>query len=364
MSTVTIVGLGNIGSALVMLVARMRGILRLTLVDPDVCVESNVVNQAIDAAAVGRPKVEVQAAAIRAINPQIRVEAIKARVENVPLARLDSSVLVSCVDNRTARQAINRIAWRCGKPWIDAAVDAPSLVRVNVYVPGESAPCLECSFDDRTYELLEQEYPCDAGNIQVPATGAPAELGTLAAAFQACEIRKIVEGDVAADVSLVSAQLMLDTQTYARHLCRFERNEQCRFDHESWQVEAFAQPSQETTLAEMFDAVDGGSDPAISLEGQPFVVYVDCIACGRRAHVGLSLYGRLSDSDRTCDCGGRMFAPGFFSSASIRRSELSRPHLGLRLTDLGIRSGDVVSVTDESGGARHIEIKEGQPPNE
>ena len=77
----------------------------------------------------GRPKVEVQAAVIHAINQQIQVDAIEAPVENVPLGHMDSTVLVSCVDNRSARQTINRVAWRHGIPWIDAAVDMAILTR-------------------------------------------------------------------------------------------------------------------------------------------------------------------------------------------------------------------------------------------
>ena len=143
MSTVTVIGMGTIGSALCPLVARMSGVTRITLVDPDAYTESNLVNQAIDTSAPGKPKVEVQAALIHAINPQIQVDAIAERVENVPLGRLHSSILVSCVDNRRARQSINGAAWRRGNPWIDAAVDAASLVRINAYEPGASSPCLE-----------------------------------------------------------------------------------------------------------------------------------------------------------------------------------------------------------------------------
>ncbi len=357
MNTVIIIGLGTIGSAVASLVARMPEISQITLVDPDVYTEPNLVNQAIDTSAPGNTKVEVQAALIQAINPQVRVDAIEARVENVPLAHMDSSTILSCVDNRSARQTINRVAWRHGNPWIDAAVDAASLVRINAYVPGESAPCIECAWDERSYDLLEQEYPCDAGNIPVPATGTPAELGTLAASLQVAELRRILD-DGADDASLVGAQLMLDTATHTRHLCRFERNELCRFDHQFWRVEAVTLSPQESTLAELFDAVDAGSDPAISLEGQIFTMFVDCIDCGTRSNVGLSLYGRLSDGDRTCCCGGRMFAPGFFSFEAIQRSEISRTNLDLILTAVGFRSGDVISVAQGSGTARHIEITE------
>ena len=69
MNTVTIIGLGTIGSAVASLVARMPEVSQITLVDPDVYTEPNLVNQAIDISAPGNTKVEVQAALIHAINP-------------------------------------------------------------------------------------------------------------------------------------------------------------------------------------------------------------------------------------------------------------------------------------------------------
>ena len=56
---------------------------------------------------------------------------------------------------RSARQSINRIAFRLGVPSIDAGLDRAGSVRARVYVPG-MGDCLECSWGARDYELLEQ----------------------------------------------------------------------------------------------------------------------------------------------------------------------------------------------------------------
>jgi len=355
MTTVAIIGLGTIGSALAPLAARMTEVSQLTLIDPDSYTESNMVNQSIDVAAPGQPKVQVQADLLRSINPRLKIHAIEDLVENVPHARMVSTILVSCVDNRRARQAINRIAWRCGTPWVDAAVDAASLVRVNAYAPGKSAPCLECAWDERSYDLLEQEYPCDGGDFSVPATATPAELGGLAASLQAGEVRKILGGDTNQG-SLVGAQLMLDTFTHTSHIGKFRRNKKCRFDHELWSVETLALSPRESTMADLFNALDAGSDSTIRLEDHSFVTYLDCIGCGRRSDIDLSIFGRLGPGDRTCSCGGRKFAPGFFSFETISLSDLSTRNRQLNLATMGFRSGDVISVANGSGKARHIEI--------
>ena len=63
---------------------------------------------------------------------------------------------------RDARQQINQAAWRIGSPWIDMAVDGPSLLcRVSTYLPGTGSVCLECSWDASDYRLLGQVLPCD-----------------------------------------------------------------------------------------------------------------------------------------------------------------------------------------------------------
>ena len=250
MTSSTIIGLGTIGSAAVPIIARMPGLSSITLIDADTYPQTNVSNQAINFSAVGRPKVDVQAAVIRAINPDIRVHALQERVENVPLASMDSSVILSCVDNRKARQTINRMAWRCGRPWVDAAVDISSVVRVNTYKPEPGASCFECSMDDRSYALLEQEYSCDGRKLPVLVTATPIELGSIAASLQAGEGRRLLTGD---DASLVGAQFMLDTTSHAGHLCRFSLNDQCRFDHLTWDVEELVLPPENSTLADLFD---------------------------------------------------------------------------------------------------------------
>ena len=359
MRTVAIIGLGTIGSSVASLVARMPHVSAVTLVDPDSYDTSNLATQAIDISALGRPKVEVQTGLLKAINPLLEVEAFADRIENVPLAFLRNSILLSCVDNRRARQTINRIAWRCDSPWIDAAVGTETLVRISVCAPGDAAPCLECSWDEKSYDLLEQEYPCSVENETAPATGAPAQLGALAASLQVTELQKLIS-DRNADGSLVAAQLMFDTATHVIHLGHFTRDEKCRFDHQRWVIESVDLDPLENSLADLFASTCARSDQAISVEGHSFATFLDCVKCGKRSHVGLSLYRRLSDGARTCDCGGRMFALGFFSSESISQDELSTQKLSARLSTLGIRTGDVISVTDASGDARHLEITRGQ----
>ena len=198
----------------------------------------------------------------------------------------------------------------------------------------------------------------NTGKLSFSATSTSAELGALAASLQAVELRKLLTKS-ATNSELVSAQLMLDTMTYERHLARFEYSKHCRFDHTTWDIEAMDMQPDKNTIADLFDAVDADSDSTIRLEGHSFASYLDCLKCGRRSSIGLSLYARLNSDIRQCGCGGRMYSTGYFSFEALRKSDLSRANLNLTLARLGFRYGDVISVGGTSGTERHIEIGEG-----
>ena len=160
---VVVAGQGNIGSFLAPHLARLRGVSRVVLCDPDIYEPGQQVNQDIPADAVGRAKAEVQAERLRAIQPGLDVVAFVAPVESLPLGMLGGAIVVSCLDSRAARQHLASRAWRIGSPFVDAAVGGGSslLVRTNVYIPSPDAACFECAFDDRDYEQLEQIFPCN-----------------------------------------------------------------------------------------------------------------------------------------------------------------------------------------------------------
>ena len=160
-----IVGCGNIGSHLTAHIARLArsaSLERVILVDPDTYSEANLAGQEICISDVDRPKVQVQAERMRAIHPGLEVLPRECRIEELPLTALRGAILLGAVDSRDARQQINQAAWRIGSPWIDMAVDGPSLLcRVTTYLPGDSSVCLECSWDAADYRLLDQRVPCE-----------------------------------------------------------------------------------------------------------------------------------------------------------------------------------------------------------
>lgn len=161
-ASVVLAGCGNIGSHLVPHLARIPGVGRVVLVDPDVYERKNLAGQDIRAADVGRKKVEVQAERLHQIRPDLAVVAVADGLETLPLASFRDAIVFGALDSRLARLRLNQAAWRAGSPWIDTAVDGPGLLcRVSVFRPGRDSSCLECGWDAADYRLLHQVLPCD-----------------------------------------------------------------------------------------------------------------------------------------------------------------------------------------------------------
>ncbi len=161
---VAVLGCGAIGSHLCATLARSGWLRRAILVDFDGYEPGNLAGQAIEPGDLGRPKALVQAERMRRIEPRLEVHPQVARLEAVPWGQFRGTALVSCLDNRGARQRANEIAFRLGVPLFDAAIDAGDLLtRVTAVLPDESVACLECAWGTRDYELLEQRLPCAEG---------------------------------------------------------------------------------------------------------------------------------------------------------------------------------------------------------
>ena len=331
---------GNTGSHLLAHLARMPGVGRLTLVDPDIYEPRNLAVQNIEGADIGLPKVEAQAARLKRIRPGLQVVALQQRIEDVPRGSLQCGLFVSCLDSRSARQHLNELAWRLGVGWIDCGVlGSQDLVRVSAYSPGLDSPCLECSWnpgEHGDYAALEQEYLCGAGAGAAFPTMASSALGALAASLMAVEVAKLLAGVPTG--SLVSRQFIFDACHHTAQVTTERRNPYCRFDHGVWRVEPWMCPPAATTLR---DAL--GEIGSLQVEGHRFASEMICPGCGHRQNA-LRLNRPLA---RCPQCNRRMASQGFGSLERLTPS-LVRDYLHLTLADIGLHAGDIVS-----SGSRH-----------
>jgi molybdopterin/thiamine biosynthesis adenylyltransferase len=250
---VLIAGVGNIGSPLALLLARL-GIGKLRLIDRDRVEPKNVRGQDYRPEDAGRFKADVLAERLRAYVPGCEVETRAVDLEDLPLGEACVDLILGALDSRRARQLlVSEIAWPLGVPVIDGGVGEGWKGRVQVFVPGPATACLECTWGEADYRRLSEEYPCVPGALaEAPATAAPAFLGTSVASMMAGEAARILSGNAPAQSEEIAFDLL-----HRRHLVtRLRHNPRCRFGHEivSGTV-ALDRPFDEATAADLLRAI-------------------------------------------------------------------------------------------------------------
>ncbi len=145
-----IFGLGGLGSPIALYLAA-AGVGRLVLVDFDEVELSNLQRQIIHVTRdLGRPKVDSAREKLAALNPDVVVETVQARLEgpalNAVVAGVD--VVLDGTDNFPTRFALNQACFDERKPLVSgAAIRFEG--QVSVYFPGQGdSPCYRCLYDD------------------------------------------------------------------------------------------------------------------------------------------------------------------------------------------------------------------------
>ena len=145
-ASVMVVGTGGLGSASVAYLAA-AGIGRLAIVDSDVVELSNLQRQIVHATStLGMPKVESARRRLADINPEIRIEALQARVEegNVREVLADYPIVVDASDNFETRYLLNRACVETGKVFVYGAV-YQFYGQMSVF-DAHKGPCFQCVF--------------------------------------------------------------------------------------------------------------------------------------------------------------------------------------------------------------------------
>jgi molybdopterin-synthase adenylyltransferase len=183
---VLIVGAGGLGAPAAQFLAA-AGIGTLTLCDPDAVDLTNLQRQILFATAdIGTPKVAAARARLHAVNPDVRIEAIEARLGPAELAPLVAAadVVLDCSDNFATRHAVNRACVAARRPLVSgAAIRFDG--QVAVFDPRAPAcPCYHCLFGEG--EDIE-ETRCATMGVFAPVVG-------IIGATQAAEALKLVAG--------------------------------------------------------------------------------------------------------------------------------------------------------------------------
>ena len=185
-----VVGAGGLGSPAALYLAA-SGVGRLSLVDDDVVDLTNLQRQILHGTPdIGLPKVVSGANALRRLNPEVDVRAIRERVDATRLAGLvgGAEVVLDCSDNFATRHAVNRACVAAAVPLVSGAAirfDGQIASFDLRRVPGaERAPCYACLFPEGGDV---DEVACSTMGVFAPLTG-------IVGATQAAEAVKLVIG--------------------------------------------------------------------------------------------------------------------------------------------------------------------------
>jgi len=151
-SRVLLVGAGGLGSPAALYLAA-AGVGTLGIVDHDVVERSNLQRQVVHADdRVGQAKAESARTAVRALNPDVRVELHQVHLEsgNVDTIFPGYDVILDGTDNFATRYLINDACIKHGLPNVHGAVFRFE-GQVSVFWParpGEPGPCYRCLFPE------------------------------------------------------------------------------------------------------------------------------------------------------------------------------------------------------------------------
>ena len=211
---VLIVGVGALGSPVALYLAA-AGVGTIGLADHDRVRLSNLQRQVIHSMeGLNRSKVEGAARMVSALNPDIKVEAIEATVDERNamdlLGRYD--VIVDGTDSFRARYLLSDAAYLLRKPLVHGSIFRIE-GQVTVFVPGRG--CYRCLYPE----------PPPAGAIEeAENVGVLAALPGIVGTIQAAETIKLITG---AGDGLVNRVLLHDTMVMTFREVRYRRNRAC-----------------------------------------------------------------------------------------------------------------------------------------
>ena len=214
-AAVLIVGCGGLGVPAMSYLAA-AGIGRLGLVDADVLEASNLHRQPLYALAdVGRPKVELAAERLRALNPAVELQTHPVRLDarSAPALIVGYDIVLDCTDTIASKLALNDACMRSGQAAVFASVYQYE-GQLQVVRPGRG-PCLRCVWPETARDGLVGA--CAEAGVLGPVPGV---LGTL----QALEALKML---LDLPGQLTDSVLMVDLLTFNVTGLRAQRAPEC-----------------------------------------------------------------------------------------------------------------------------------------
>lgn len=184
-SCVLVVGLGGLGCPAALYLAA-AGVGELVLVDGDEVELSNLQRQiAHTGADIGTNKARSAAAAIAALNPDVKLDVIEQPLIESAMPELLRRVdlVLDATDNYPVRFALNRACIAAAVPLVSAAA-VRSEGQLTVFDPAHGGPCYRCLYTEGDTDTA---LSCSESGVLAPLVGV---IGSL----QAMEALKVLTG--------------------------------------------------------------------------------------------------------------------------------------------------------------------------
>ncbi|MCB1705995.1 MAG: molybdopterin-synthase adenylyltransferase MoeB [Halioglobus sp.] len=166
---VLVVGLGGLGCPAALYLAA-AGVGELVLVDGDAVELSNLQRQiAHTEADIGTNKARSAAAAITALNPEVKLRVMEQPLLEPAMASVLAGVdlVLDATDNYPVRFALNRACIAAGVPLVSAAA-VRSEGQLAVFDPARGGPCYACLY---TEGGAETALSCSDSGVLAPLVG-------------------------------------------------------------------------------------------------------------------------------------------------------------------------------------------------
>jgi adenylyltransferase/sulfurtransferase len=204
---VLVIGAGGLGAPVLLYLAA-AGVGTLGVIDDDIVALSNLQRQVIHATPdVGMPKVESAAAAIRKLNPHVKVFAHANRLAAGNALALISQydVIADGSDNFATRYLVSDACYFAGKPLVTAAVGTfdGTLTTIRAHERGQDGK------PNPTYRCLFPEPPPPG---TVPACAEAGILGALTGVLGSMMALEVIREIVGFGEGLIGRLLMVDAR--------------------------------------------------------------------------------------------------------------------------------------------------------
>ncbi len=214
-ATVLIIGMGGLGCPVAMYLAA-AGVGHLIIADDDRVELTNLQRQiAHGQESIGQLKVASAEQNLKRLNPEVKVTAIAARVQDAELADLVAQVdlVIDASDNFKTRFAINRACVAGGKPLVSgAAIRMEGQVAVFDARNADS-PCYQCLYGGGD----EEDGTCSTNGVMAPVVG-------IIGSVQAMEAIKVL---AKVGETLTGRLLLLDAANMQWREMRLPRDPNC-----------------------------------------------------------------------------------------------------------------------------------------